>query len=242
MTQSLFHEKIMAGETRIIMASANEPLVEYDVGENATVHIISVLAQDSVGVQRARLQSGAKVYWYTILLGGNIEQEISTQLLGVGAVSYHYGLCFGKAQDRFMMNYWNEHQAAATTGHIIVHGVLFGQAYANFKGNIKIAQTGHKTTASLTEHVLLLGERSRSAAVPQLEINTNDVQAAHSAAATKIDEEQLFYLASRGISAEAGKQMIVRGFLEDIISHLPDIGLQDEVRKQIEHNLLYVAE
>jgi Fe-S cluster assembly protein SufD len=162
--------------------------------------------------------------------------------VGDGASSYHYGLCFGKAHDRFAMNYWSEHVAQATTGHILVHGALFGQSYADFKGNIKIAQTGHKTVASLTEHVLLLGDRARSDAIPQLEINTNDVQAAHSAAATKIDAEQLFYLASRGIPTADGQQLIVRGFLEDIIAHLPDGGLQDEVRKQIDHHLLYVAE
>lgn len=242
MAPTMLQEKISAGETKIIITSANEAAVEYDVGENATVHIISIITQAAVGVRRARLQAGAKAYWYTILLGGGqVEQEISTHHLGNGAQSYHYGLCFGKAYDRFIMNYWNEHSAAQTTGHILVHGALFGSAYAAFKGNIKISQAGHKTAASLTEHVLLLGDRARSAAIPQLEINTNDVQVAHSAAATKIDAEQLFYLASRGISAAAGKAMIVRGFLEDIITQLPDSGLQSEVRKNIEQNLLYVA-
>lgn len=234
-------QSIPARDTRIIMTSASEPVVEYQVDEQATAHIISVVSQDMVSQRRAVVAAGAQVYWYTILLGGKVEQEISTQHLGAGASSYHYGLCFGQAHDRFTMNYWNEHTATDTTGHILVHGVLFGQAYADFKGNIKIAQTGHKTAASLTEHVLLLGDRARSDAIPQLEINTNDVQAAHSAAATKIDEEQLFYLASRGIPTEQAQNMIVRGFLEDIIAHLPDSGLQTEVRKQIDHQLLYAA-
>lgn len=242
MTQTLTRETIGAGETRIIMTSPHEAEVEYDVAAGATAHIISVLSQDSRSVRRARLQTDAQVFWYTIMLGGTIDQEISTHHMGAGSSSYHYGLCFGQAHDRFTMNYWNEHVANATTGHILVHGALFGQSYADFKGNIKIAQTGHKTAASLTEHVLLLGNRSRSDAIPQLEINTNDVQAAHSAAATKIDEEQLFYLASRGIPTAEGQQMIVRGFLEDIIAHVPDAGLQDEIRKQIDQQLLYVAE
>lgn len=239
MTRTTTH--IPARDTRIIMTSANEPMVEYQIGEHATAHIISIVSEDFVSQRRAVVAAGAQVYWYTILLGGKVEQEISTEHSGIGASSYHYGLCFGQAHDRFAMNYWNEHTAAETTGHILVHGALFGQAYADFKGNIKIAQTGHKTAASLTEHMLLLGDRARSDAIPQLEINTNDVQAAHSAAATKIDEEQLFYLASRGIPAEQGQNMIVRGFLEDIITHVPDSGLKDEVRKQIDHQLLYVA-
>lgn len=232
---------ISANDTRIILASANEPQVEYQVGEQATAHIISIVNHDVVSQRHAVAAAGAQVYWYTILLGGTIEQEISTEHAGVGASSYHYGLCFGQAHDRFTMNYWNQHTAAETAGHILVHGALFGQSYTDFKGNIKIAQTGHKTAASLTEHMLLLGDRARSDAIPQLEINTNDVQAAHSAAATKIDEEQLFYLTSRGISAEQAQNMIVRGFLEDIIARLPDSGLQAEVRKQIDHQLLYVA-
>lgn len=236
------HEQIQAGEQRVILASGAEPAVEYTVGPAAVVKIISIISTDSTSVRSAHVGAGATLEWYTIILGGHVQQEIVTYHDGRAARSRHLGLFFGSDHDHFNLKYWSEHQAEQTTGHILTHGVLFEQAYADFMGNIRIARTGHGTDASLTEHTLLLGKRARSDSVPQLEIATNDVQVKHSAATTRVDDEQLFYLTSRGVERAEAQRLIVRGFLNDIIDQVPDASLRQTIQDQIEKKLVYVAE
>lgn len=233
---------IAAGTQQIILTSVNEPEVEYMIDADAHVKIISVISTDVTSVRHAHVSERASVEWYTIILGGKVSQEIATFHDGVAARSQHSGLFFGMNHDHIAMNYWSEHQAPNTVGHILIHGVLFEQAYADFKGNVRITPTGHQTDASLTEHTILLGKRARSDSVPQLEIATNDVKVTHSSAMTRVDEEQLFYLASRGIARDEAQRLIVRGFLNDIIDQLPDESLQQSVRADIEVKLGYVAQ
>lgn len=234
-------ETIAARQQRIILTSAAEPEVTYQIGADAQVHIISIIAADTVSRRCAELGEHASVHWSTIVLGGNVQQEIVTRHDGRGATSQHDGLFFGMNHDHFALNFWSEHRAEETTGHIVVHGVLFENAYTDFKGNVRILATGRHTTASLTEHTLLLGQRARSDSVPQLEIANNEVQAQHSSSTTRVDEEQLFYLASRGLEHAEAQRLIVRGFLNDIIDRVPDASVQESIRRDIETKLTYVA-
>jgi Fe-S cluster assembly scaffold protein SufB len=222
----------------IIIETSQHSTVTLDIGENATVHYIYLCTSEADTVKSAHLQANAVIHWRSALLGGNSKQEIVTYHTGNGAHSTHHGIFLGRAHDRFLMNYWNQHSAEHTAGHILVHGVLFDYAYADFKGNIKIDQTSKDTEASLTEETILLGHRSRSDSIPQLEIATNDVRASHSSAITRIDEEQLFYLQSRGLEIEEGKRMIVRGFLESIVGGIQDEGYKEKVTHLIEERLM----
>lgn len=214
--------------------------VTLEVAENAIVHYISVVNGNGASIKQAILQRNATCHWRSALLSGNIQQEISTRYEGDGGFSDHHGIFLGKDRDRFAMNYWNDHIAKHTSGNILIHGVLFDHAYADFKGNIKIAQSAADTDGSLTEETLLLGDHSRSDSVPQLEIDTNDVKAAHSSSITRVDDEQLFYLQSRGISVDDGKRMIVRGFLEGIIDEFPIPEIREHISETIEQRLQYV--
>lgn len=188
------------------------------VGENATVRYLSLMMQSGQRSRKAIIEKGGRVEWYSAIIGGNSEQEICSVLRGNGASSIQRGIFLGRQHDQFKMNYWHEHQGQHTTSEILIHGVLFDNAYADFKGNIRIKQSGTDTTASLTEHTILLGNNARSHSIPQLEIGTNAVKANHSSAVTKIDEEQLFYLQSRGLSLPEASYMIVGGFLEEIVN------------------------
>ncbi len=223
-----------------LIETAHHENVILEIGENAIVNYITVRNGEGKSIKRATLQRNAVCHWRSALLSGNLEQEITSSHVGDGASSDHHGIFLGKDHDRFIMNYWNEHTAKHTSGNIIIHGVLFDRSYADFKGNIKIAQSAADTDGSLTEATLLLGEQSRSDSVPQLEIDTNDVKAAHSSSITKIDDEQLFYLQSRGIPTEEGKRMIVRGFLEGIIDEFPDQTVRELITHTIEQRLEYV--
>lgn len=233
--------RIPFDEQRVIITSPVESDVEYRIEEGARATIISVINADDTSVRHAYLAERASVEWFSFLLAGKVAQEIITFHEGRESQSQHHGVFFGTNHDRFIMQYWSEHTAENTVGHILTHGVLFEQAYSDFKGNIRIHKTARHTDASLIEQSLLLGNRARSDSVPQLEIATNDVQARHSSSMTRIDEEQLFYLTSRGVEHSEAQRLIVRGFLAEIIDILPDDQLQKTIWQEIEDKLSYVT-
>ncbi len=230
--------RIAAGEQRTILTSAVEPDVTYQIGAGADVTIISIIDSESAGVRLAYLAAEANLRWFTFILGGKVSLEVGTYHDGRAASSQHNALFFGSDHDRFIMNFWSEHNAEQTSGHILTHGVLFDQAYSHFKGNVHILAGGRQTSATLTEHALLLGERARSSAVPQLQIEHNEVQVSHSVSTSRIDEEQLFYLTSRGLTAIEARRLIVRGFLNTIIEQTPDASIQGSLREMIEEKLI----
>lgn len=228
-TQTNPHIAIESNQEVMIIDTGHHADITVTIGEGAIVHYITTFAGVGNFKKIAHVASRASITWRSAVMGGNTQHEIITYHDGDGAVSDHKGVFLGHKKDRFVLNYWSDHTAKHTSGHIEIHGVLLDTSYADFKGNIKIAQSAQDTNGSLTEHTLLLGDRSRSDSVPQLEIDTNDVQAAHSSAITRIDDEQLFYLQSRGISIEEGKKLIVQGFLGDIIDSFGN----EEVEKEL---------
>lgn len=224
--------------TTTVLGSQHDADVTLELADGATVHYIDIVTGNRHVKKQAYLGAQAQMYWHSIILSGTNTQEVVTYHNGDGSSSYHWGVFLGREHDRFVMNYWSDHQAQHTSGHIIVHGVLLDSAYADFKGNVRIQQTGAETDASLTEHTLLLGDRSRSDSIPELDIGTNSVRVSHSSAITKIDDEQLFYLGSRGVEPNEAKRLIVRGFLDDILEKIPaDAKVLEEIQLLITERL-----
>lgn len=87
----------------------------------------------------------------------------------------------------------------------------------NLTGMIKVNRGAVGAQAFLKQNVLLLGENSRATAIPELEIETDEVKASHAATVGQLDGEQLYYLESRGIEENRAKKMLVMAFLEDIL-------------------------
>jgi Fe-S cluster assembly protein SufB/Fe-S cluster assembly protein SufD len=82
---------------------------------------------------------------------------------------------------------------------------------------IEVEREGGQTNAYLSQHILMLDRTAKVDAVPALEIKTNDVKASHAATVTKVSEEDLFYMASRGIGRDEARALYVRGFLGDLL-------------------------
>ena len=105
------------------------------------------------------------------------------------------------------------HAAPHTTSRTNIKGVVDGDGQAVVNGTIKVLPEAKGTEAFLEERILLVSPHARAEAVPNLEIKTDDVKCSHAATVGKIDQEELFYLESRGISQKEAKNMIVEGFL-----------------------------
>jgi Fe-S cluster assembly protein SufD len=108
-----------------------------------------------------------------------------------------------------------DHKATNTFGRVVIKGVAANGAHIAIDGLVKIAKGARKTDSFLEMRVLLLDKISSAVAEPKLEIENNDVKASHAASVGKIDEEQLFYLESRGVDREAARNLIINGFLKE---------------------------
>jgi len=90
------------------------------------------------------------------------------------------------------------------------------QAQAKIIGTIKVLPGAEKTNSFLAERLLILSDKARAEAVPNLEIEADDVKCSHAATVGKIDEEQMFYLMSRGLPRAQAQDIIVEGFLQQV--------------------------
>ena len=109
-----------------------------------------------------------------------------------------------------------DHVATNTFGRVIIKGVAANGAHISIDGMVKIGKEARKTDSFLEMRVLLLDKKSSAVAEPKLEIENNDVKASHAATVGKIDEDQIFYLGSRGIERDEANKLIVEGFLKEV--------------------------
>lgn len=105
------------------------------------------------------------------------------------------------------------HQAPHTRAETKLHGVARDKAQIKLTGRILIDKNCGDTNSFLTERVLLLSDQAKAECIPDLEIESDDVKCSHAASISRIPEEQLFYLMSRGISRQKAENLIVEGFL-----------------------------
>ena len=109
------------------------------------------------------------------------------------------------------------HQAKNTKSHVSIKTTVNDRAKASLFGSIIIEEMASKSESFLEERVLLLSPFATAEAIPNLEIKTNDIKCSHAATIGQIDEEQLFYLYSRGISESVTKSLLAEAFLSDIV-------------------------
>ncbi|KKW08762.1 MAG: ABC-type transport system involved in Fe-S cluster assembly [Candidatus Kaiserbacteria bacterium GW2011_GWA2_49_19] len=113
------------------------------------------------------------------------------------------------------------HDAPNTFSRTLVKGVLDGNAVANYEGLVTIRKGSKNADADLNEHAILLSPNARAGAIPRLEVLENEVKAGHGATVGKVGENELFYLATRGLPRAEAKRLIVRGFLSAFVSEFP---------------------
>ena len=134
----------------------------------------------------------------------------------------------------YIMNGWAtidtttdvEHLAPHTVSSQLVKGVVGGEAKGVFQGKIHIAPHAVKTEGRQLHKALLLTDTAEVDCKPELEIFADDVKCSHGAASGELDEEQLFYMRSRGIGEDEAKQLLIDAYLEDVLNTLPDTSVK----------------
>ena len=127
-----------------------------------------------------------------------------------------------------------DHNTGNSTSETIVKSAATGRGQARYLGNIRIIADAQRTESSLRDDALLLSKKSHIDSIPALEIAANDVKAYHGATVGAIDEEQIFYMTSRGIDREAAEKMIALGFFEPAVARFPTEALRERLRTSLE--------
>ena len=184
-------------------------------------------------------QRDATVQWATAELGAQLSVtsiDITIEQPGVSAQTA--GLFFPQADQHVDMISTVDHRAGDAQSETIIKSAAIGEGQARYLGNIIIRPNSHGTEASLRDDALLLSKRAHIDSVPALEIAANDVKAFHGATVGAIDEEQIFYMTSRGLTRQAAERMIALGFFEPAIDRFPGEALRQRLREALEAKVL----
>lgn len=163
------------------------------------------------------------------------EKELSydIHLAGDGAKITFLALLLGKKNDKVHLQTNIHHDSPNTQSRVIVKGALTDTASINFDGLVKIEPGAKGTNAWLAAHILLLSDKAKGRAVPSLEIIENDIKAGHATTVGRVNDLELFYLQSRGISKKEAKSLIVQGFLANILNEFPS-DISSSAQKQLD--------
>jgi Fe-S cluster assembly protein SufD len=123
-----------------------------------------------------------------------------------------------------------DHAGPSSTSDLLFKGAVKDHGESVYSGLIRVRKEAPGTNAFQTNRNLVLSEGSSAKSVPNLEIDTDDVRCSHASAVGPIDEEQLYYLESRGIPPLVAKRLIVLGFVGEVLDRLPTPTLVRAIR------------
>jgi Fe-S cluster assembly protein SufD len=149
--------------------------------------------------------------------GERYRDDYKIALVGSNAEAHLYGLGVLKENRESHTHVLMDHQAPECRSTQLFKGVLDGFSHSSFEGKIFIHKIAQKIQAFQMNNNLLLSQGARAESKPNLEIFADDVKASHGSTMGRLDQEQLFYLRTRGLSSESAKSLLVRGFCSEVI-------------------------
>ncbi len=220
------------------------PTVTADIGDNARLAL--TIIQDwnygtrSLGRGVIKLRRDASVVLSEVGLGAKLGRfHLDVDFVGNGSNAKIYGAYFGEDDQTLDYRYFMNHIGMHTRSDMFLKGAVEDNALSVFTGMIRIEESGQKTESFQTNRNLILSSGASAQSVPNLEILANDVMCGHGSTVGPLDEDQRYYLMSRGLTPERADRLQVRGFFEDVIQQIPDEGIAAWARERI--NGKYVA-
>ncbi|MFF7682914.1 Fe-S cluster assembly protein SufD [Microbacterium sp. NPDC007973] len=218
--------------------------VEIIVRDGADLTVVSVQRWDDDAVHaashQARVDRDAKLTHVVVSFGGGVVRvNPSVELSGPGAEGRLYGLSFSDAGQHLESQVYLHHKGPHTVGDVLYKGALQGEsARSVWIGDVLIGPDATGTDSYEANRNLVLTDGARADSIPNLEIETGDIQGAgHASATGRFDDEQLFYLQARGIAEDEARRLVVLGFLSEIVQRIGIPELETELIEAIEHEL-----
>lgn len=181
---------------------------------------------------------GATISLCAAELGAQLSvSSIDVAVREPGAEADIAGLFFPSQHQHVDLQSTVRHLAGSSQSQTLIKSAAIGSGQGRYLGTITIAPHAQATQAALRDDALLLSKGAHIDSVPALEIGANDVKAFHGATVGAIDEEQIFYMTSRGIEPDAAERMIALGFFEPALARFPTEALRARLRAALEMKL-----
>jgi Fe-S cluster assembly protein SufD len=220
-------------------AGVNVGVTEVTVGDGADLHMATLQRWGSavvhVGTERVRVGRDARFHWTFAGLGGKLTKiDMEMHLEGEGSEARFSGCYFGDGTQHFDFHSFQNHLKGHSTSDLLFKGALRGKARTVYQGLIKVHKDAQRSDAYQANRNLILSDRARADSIPSLEIEANDVRCTHGATVGQIDEEQRFYLMSRGLDRHEAERLILTGFFEPVLARIPAESLRAIVTEAVE--------
>jgi Fe-S cluster assembly protein SufD len=191
-----------------------------------------------VSTKRVEIRRDARVRWVPIHLGGNLtKQTLDIVTAEAGSDMRHTGMYFTERAEHLDLFTTDKHEQGHTTGDTVWKGALTGESRASYEGLIHIVPGAQETHTYLQTHSMLLSPKARGDAIPSLIVETDNVSASHGGTVGELDEDQIYYMMSRGLSRREAVRVLVEGYFEEVVQRLEDQGLEALVRRRIADKL-----
>jgi len=218
--------------------------VELRVGDGASLTVVSLQDWDSdavhLGAHAALLGRDARLRSIVVTLGGDVVRLTPTvRYAGPGGDAQLLGLTFADGGQHLEHRLLVDHAVPYCRSRVTYKAALQGeQAHTVWVGDVLIRPEAVGTDSYELNRNLLLTPEARADSVPNLEIETGEIAGAgHASATGRFDDEQLFYLMARGLTADAARRMVVRGFFADVVRQIGVPALEERLTAAVEAEL-----
>ncbi|GAK38778.1 Fe-S cluster assembly protein SufD [Paenibacillus urinalis] len=203
----------------------------------ATVHQFGDQVTD-ITYRRAVVENDGTIEWIVGEMNtGNTASDTLSILKGNGSNSDQKTIAVGAGSQKLNYTTQAKHFGKSSASQMITRAVMREEASAIINGITKIEHGATKADGQQTERVLMLSPKARGDANPILLIDEDDVTAGHAASVGQVNQEQIYYLMSRGISRENAERLIIYGFLAPVVSDIPLEELQVQLQSLVERKL-----
>jgi Fe-S cluster assembly protein SufD len=223
--------------------------IEINLSPGASLDLISLQEWEKKTVHIAQhhaiVSKDAQFTSHVVSIGGSVVRISPTvEFSGSGASADLYGVYFATDGQHLEHRIHVSHNVPNAKSRVNYKGALAGdQARTVWIGDVYIHKGANGTDTYELNRNLLLSDGARADSVPNLEIETGEiVGAGHASTTGRFDDEQLFYLQSRGIPADIARRLVIRGFFAEIINKLNNTELEDRLMQRIDDELSKVGE
>ncbi len=181
------------------------------------------------------VNAGAKVRMTVLILPGfEGEAQVNVDIVGEGADVSISGLYLCNGNEKLSIRTDVRHRKPHCTSYQIFNGIAAGKSDVKFYGKIVVAPDAQKTEAYQTNHNLVLSEGAHAESKPQLEIYADDVKCSHGATVGQLNEDEQFYMRSRGIPESEAKVLQMISFIAPVLANIEDETLRDKMKETVE--------
>lgn len=231
-------QRFESSDHKIFISSITECVVL----DNASVKFLTTQEEGKntthIGVHRTNIHRDSRFESSTISLGGSyVRHRGEVAMLGRGAHSDVMAVYYGDNTQLLDFRTLQDHRAEHTTSNLLFKGAVEDQARSVYSGMIHIREAAQHTQAYQTNRNLVLDHGAHAESIPNLMIEANDVKCSHGSTVGPIDEDQMYYLATRGVSPQDAEKLIVLGFFEDVFARLSIPALIEPLRRSVKEKL-----